>query len=96
MNEEQIEEIRKRAEAVARGEWYVGVDGSVNDRRDDFNWKIAEVKEKSDAEFIAHAREDIPALLAEVERLREEVRYLEEDVERWRDLCEHADRMCDE
>ena len=30
-----------------------------------------------DAEFIAHAREDVPALIAEVRRLRERIAELE-------------------
>lgn len=34
--------------------------------------------ESSDANFIAHARQDIPDLLAEVRRLRERVKELEE------------------
>lgn len=95
MNAERIEEIRKRAAASTRGPWEVGYD----DYDSDTTLYIGEVEAtvgRFDAEFIAHAREDIPALLAEVERLREEVGYLEEDVERWRDLCEHADRMCDD
>lgn len=33
---------------------------------------------EADAEFIAHAREDIPKLLAEVERLRKELADIEE------------------
>ena len=64
----QLEAIRKRAEAATEGKWftddaelYVSADGYV---------EVAEAYEKADAEFIAHSREDIPALLAEVERLR--------------------------
>lgn len=44
--------------------WRVVVEPSLND------------PSAEDAEFIAHAREDVPALVAEVERLREEVAEL--------------------
>lgn len=37
--------------------------------------------DRADAEFLAHAREDVPALLAEVERLRAEVKSLNSIVE---------------
>ncbi|MFN7132030.1 MAG: hypothetical protein ACK4N5_08100, partial [Myxococcales bacterium] len=38
-------------------------------------------------QFIAHAREDVPALLAEVERLQSENAARWEEIERWRKLC---------
>lgn len=51
-------------------------------RRDDHNmfWNsIIPLKQTfSDADFIAHAREDVPALLEEVERLRAENEKLKE------------------
>ena len=39
---------------------------------------------EADAEFIAHAREDMPALVAEVERLRSQLTITDEMVERHR------------
>jgi len=39
---------------------------------------------RADAEFIAHAREDVPALLAEVERLRRDRDEWEVDSRGWR------------
>jgi len=55
----------------------------------------AEFKQaRADAEFIAHARTDIPALLAEVSRLRTQVRELEdalEDGQRLRDQLAESD-----
>lgn len=64
-------EIKKRAEAATEGPWnkfpivdndeFVVIGGDM----------VAEtVYEEADATFIAHARQDVPALLAEVERLR--------------------------
>jgi hypothetical protein len=39
-------------------------------------WTTYDDDSEADAEFIAHAREDIPALLAEVKQLREQVRVV--------------------
>ena len=54
-------------------------------RRDDHNmfWNsyIPIAQTFADADFIAHAREDIPALLAEVERLRAENEVLGKSLE---------------
>lgn len=79
MNAEQIEEIRKRAEAATAGPWGVEesrYSGSYNvgivDWSSDFSACLCP---KNDAEFIAHAREDVPALLAEVERLQKELEW---------------------
>lgn len=71
LTNDQLEAIRKRAEAATEGPWetalledgwHVMHDGMI----------VAEMyrKEAEDAEFIAHARTDIPKLLAEIERLR--------------------------
>ncbi len=81
LTNEQLEAIRKRAEAATKGatpEWYVDEDykDTVRDA-----WSGAliahSIPTEADAEFIAHAREDVPALLslvaqqqAEIERLR--------------------------
>lgn len=70
---EQLEAIRKRAEAATSGPWrynaQYGYLAPVTPQR-----QIAtianEITRGYDAEFITEAREDIPALLAEVERLR--------------------------
>ena len=86
MTQERLDAIRGRVDAAERGPWEVenggdnetstfieGPEGSVLVR----NWRgsgyLSEEYvwvEKPNAEFIAHAREDIPALLAEVQRLR--------------------------
>lgn len=72
---EELAEIRIRAEKATRGatpEWFV--DDEYNDTVR-CSWSadlIAEnIPTEADANFIAHAREDIPKLLAEVEYGRE-------------------------
>ena len=58
-----LEAIRARAEAASEGPWYE--EGWFTEDEDGDYVEI----EPADAVFISHAREDIPALLAEVERL---------------------------
>lgn len=75
--QERLDAIRKRVDGATRGPWdcygdYVyevfdageWVDGDLG------GVVVPAVTKLSDAEFIAHARTDIPVLLAEVERLR--------------------------
>ncbi|MCG5252570.1 ead/Ea22-like family protein [Brevibacillus agri] len=81
---EELAAIRERAERATPGRWSiagrppcvvsnptgprevicVGQDSNVEGQRD--NW--------DDMQFIAHAREDIPKLLAEIERLQSVIR----------------------
>lgn len=71
-DDERIETIRKRAEAATPGPWDAGlrsVCGEAFGEEGLWEWFGASPREH-DADFIAHAREDIPWLLAEVERLR--------------------------
>ncbi|MBO0602756.1 hypothetical protein I2483_13895 [Sporosarcina sp. E16_3] len=79
MTKEQIEAIRKRAEATTEGEWtnfddvlceYVNEVYEYDRLTEGIGERIAVCSTIKDADFIANAREDIPALLAEVERLR--------------------------
>lgn len=80
MTAEQLEAIRKRAEKAFNGPWHLedrwsGLTSVVGRYPfgDNDAFSVGDCLRKQDAEFIAHSREDIPALLAEVERLREEV-----------------------
>lgn len=68
---EKLEAIRKRAEAASEGPWELdGDDGGIWNNGG-FNYLgSARSFYDDDANFIAHSREDIPVLLAEVERLR--------------------------
>ncbi|MDL2254313.1 hypothetical protein LJC49_09665 [Ruminococcaceae bacterium OttesenSCG-928-I18] len=69
-----LEGLRARADAAASGEWYSAKDGeTVWCRVPNFgDLRVAEGMDREEADFIAHARQDIPALLDEVERLRAE------------------------
>lgn len=79
-----IDAIRARCEAATPGEWKEepnlgGVPCVIAPSQ---NRAIAELYRAHDgqscvdADFIAHARQDIPALLAEVDRLREAQRWI--------------------
>lgn len=91
-----LDAIRQRADAATPGPWGVEQYGTtlavhayqVSDA-------VAMIGDEdhppagSDAEFIAHAREDVPALLAEVDRLTARVADLEGERDAW--LDDHAD-----
>lgn len=75
-----IQEIRERHAASTPGEWYPNRDGSFHDVRihdDDpstlVDGMVAGLMEATDAEFIAHAHQDVPWLLAEIERLESQL-----------------------
>lgn len=78
---EQTEAIRKRTEAATEGPWnWRGWGNTLIGRGSRIGYVVKAVKVEIDAEidvnskdadFIANAREDVPKLLAEVERLRE-------------------------
>ena len=82
MKQEKLEAIRKRAEKATEGPWKWDGDFTYKKRGmlEPLIWE-SDYKgigvEETDAEFIAHAREDIPALLDEVERLKTELDYEE-------------------
>ena len=74
---DRLDEIRARAEAATPGPWKQGDINSrgVISRFDVYSEHagyvdVASVWNSEDRDFMAHAREDIPYLLAEVERLR--------------------------
>jgi len=75
MNAEQLNAIKERTEKATSGPWYWSTDSGDSLESDEAyvlsatsDWHID--GRYSNKEFIAHAREDIPALVAEVERLR--------------------------
>lgn len=85
--------IRKRVEAATPGPWeferisHGNPDSFSYERNDNYafisiredNYK-KRMKAKFDAEFIAHAREDIPMLLDLVEELKKRIEDLEDQV----------------
>lgn len=94
----RIEEIRERESKATKGPWRVGyndkyITGHIlsdhhkyagNAVSDPESVCSAETLTADDAEFISHARSDIPFLLAEVERLRA---ALEAAADYWRLSC---------
>ncbi|ATO50979.1 hypothetical protein P4V86_15555 [Brevibacillus laterosporus] len=94
MTREEIGAIRERAEKATEGswKWQEYYDCSLSNSEgnvivtvvgDDMSY--IKVLRNEDAEFIAHAREDIPKLLAEIERLQTNWQRLEEYVCEWQD-----------
>jgi len=92
--DDELQQIRARAEAATPGPWEV-FHIEEEDRRATIRrpivgmakdakgwWDIdSSILSEPDARFIAHARVDIPALLAEVERLRTENASLRESLD---------------
>lgn len=91
MTSEELQAIKERVEKATPGEWFydsytvctdeiLGDDGELietvtldyADRHGDVHFK-----EEADAQFVAHARQDVPALISEVERLEKERAALE-------------------
>lgn len=82
MNEKRLVEIEVRVQAATAGEWIA--DGSVifttadsgKDHIAYCNYGVGRERCNANAEFIAHAREDIPDLIAEVAEMRKAGREL--------------------
>ena len=75
MKLERLHEIKKRAEEATEGPWSdengIVTADKLLDRKYGEPEEVAETTQSdADAEFIANARQDIPDLIAEVERLR--------------------------
>lgn len=75
---DRMEKIRKRWEATTPGKWELEVARYVSVYAPT-EYKICSLLSEPDAEFIVNAREDIPWLLAELERLKETNKALEND-----------------
>jgi len=76
-----FEEVRKRAEAATPTEWRSTHSGDViqtNHITRDV-WHIPRTYQ--DSEFIAHARQDIPILLSEIDRLQAKLKIAEGAIE---------------
>lgn len=101
MTREQLDAIRARMEAATPGPWEAGTAvccpdvGWVGGPRRTIcpvyeGTKRTHMLDANDAEFIAHAREDVPALLMEVERLQTDVDLLKSLKHGWKVLTEKA------
>lgn len=65
INAEQLNAIRERAAKSTPGPWYHNRHNEISTPN---GARLAQTVTGLDAEFIAHVREDVPALVAEVER----------------------------
>lgn len=71
MDAKYLAEIKAREQAATPGPWHHDKD-CLDYIRDTNGSNICMIYQREDDAFIAHARTDIPALVAEVERLAEE------------------------
>lgn len=78
MDPKYLAEIKARERAATPGPWKVGISAMITDGNGHalFFGEGA----KANAEFIAHARADIPALIAEVEHSHSEIAYKDEQI----------------
>lgn len=76
LTEERIAEIRGREKAATQGPWGNMLALVISGEKDiavaQYSRGVTRDEQRANAAFIAYAREDIPALLDEVERLRAE------------------------
>ncbi len=79
LSKEYLEEVRRRCEAATPGPWISYVEGRDHTSGDSVIVRGPEGSEEdlyviggtaADQDFIAHARQDIPLLLKEIERLQ--------------------------
>jgi hypothetical protein len=100
VTKDELDAIEARAAQATRGPW-TNEDGK---RQFIEAWAVIATKDGSfdvvtsgldwdDAEFIAHAREDVPALVAEVRRLRQQVLDFENDDQERHEGCDY-DQCC--
>ena len=81
MTPERMAEIEARANAATPGPWEAwdrGIGFEVHVNGEELNSEFRETFRQADAEFIAEARTDVPALLAEVRRLQAAVERVRE------------------
>ena len=88
MNDEELAAIRQRCEAATPGPWTSYVEGRDHDSGSDFimvgseNTRGTDIylagTTTADQDFVAHARQDVPRLLDEIERLRAQLGGIDE------------------
>jgi len=102
-NAKRLDEIRERCEAARPGTWYYRDKNYFSDAKTthfagsvltDRQHSICPVFEDADGLFIAHAHEDIPFLLGEVERLQEDLeRMSNEAAQNGKSLCAIVEQL---
>ncbi|MGR7976555.1 hypothetical protein [Bacillus velezensis] len=67
----KLEEIRQRADAATEGPWRIGKQSpnGLNNIGTIGGLLTAQTTDEDDAKYIAHARQDIPWLISEIDRL---------------------------
>ena len=67
----KLEEIRQRADAATEGPWRIGKQSpnGLNNIGTIGGLLTAQTTNEDDAKYIAHARQDIPWLMSEIDRL---------------------------
>ncbi len=75
LSDNELSEIKKRAEKATKGPWKAYIEGRDMQSASSFIQTTGKDIELTDAteadyDFIANARQDIPKLLEEIERLR--------------------------
>ena len=92
LSPERLAEIREREQAATRGPWNVTEDRelltrwvSSEDGALDIGFGYVGNRTQDDAAFVAAARTDVPALLAEIDRLTALLEFEREDIATWRD-----------
>jgi hypothetical protein len=82
LTDEELQHMRKRCAAATSGPWQSYIEGRDHTSGSSFIMTSGEDIEltgasDADQDFIAHARQDIPRLLEEVQRLRQRIAELE-------------------
>lgn len=83
-----LEAIKARCEAATKGLWSVQLTRPYNENTGiscDGGINLGRMDTENNAEFCAHAREDIPALVAEVERLERQLTVATQEIEELRE-----------
>lgn len=93
MSEERLDAIQARVDGATTGPWddqpnWTDTARVVLNGDGEALWDAVGLMADADSEFIAHAREDVPALLTEVERLRGQITEARDG---W---CRVCDRVC--
>ncbi|WP_025851663.1 hypothetical protein [Bacillus velezensis] len=75
----QLEEVRQRADAATEGPWRIGKQSpnGLNNIGTIGGLLTAQTTNEDDAKYIAHARQDIPALLGHIAALQGKIEIYE-------------------
>ena len=88
MNEQRLQEIKERAEKAMSAPWHTN---SKNEILIEDDGRLGKMIRRYEAEFIVHAREDVPALVAEIERLQNTIALHEVNKRNLDAMIEHKD-----